>query len=70
MSVAQDIPILIDRLRRADIPMDHLCYELDEHEWREFIKHIEKFQRYQDADLTYIDDATYMGLHIRKRRPV
>jgi len=67
MSIPNDITVMVDRLKRADIPLDNLCYELDEFEWRELIRHVEGFARYTDKDLSYVDDIHYMGLHIRKR---
>lgn len=67
MSAEYDIPVLIDRLRRADISLEHLCYELNEHEWRRFTEYLKCFTRYENADLSYVEDCTYMGLHIRKR---
>jgi len=46
--------------------MDHLCYELDEHEWREFIGDMERMT-YEQRDYSYTDEFIYMGLHVRKR---
>lgn len=68
MSAANDITVMIDRLRRAGIPMDNLCYELDEPEWRRFLEYLQGFARYQGKDLSYVEDCHYMGLHIQKRR--
>jgi hypothetical protein len=58
---------MIDRLRRADIPLKHLCYEIDEHEWNTFLHYLQGFDRYRNADLSYIEECTFMGMHIRKR---
>lgn len=70
MSAEYDIPVLIDRLRRADIPLDHLCYELEEEEWQGFTEYLKRFTRYENADLSYVDHFRYMGLNIRKRERV
>ena len=62
------IPRMIDRLRRADIPLDNLCYELYEADWNEFMRYLESFSRYAGNDLSYVEDCEYMGMRIRKRR--
>jgi hypothetical protein len=67
MSVPNDIITMVDRLKRADIPTHHICYELDEEEWQELVDYVGKFERYAGRDLSYIDDMTFMGLHIRKK---
>lgn len=61
------IPRMIDRLRRANIPLDNLCYELEELEWNEFMRYLEGFARYAGKDLSYVDECEYMGMRIRKR---
>ena len=58
---------MIDRLRRANIPLENLCYEVDEIEWNTFLDYLQKSSRYQDADLSYIVRCTYMGMSIRLR---
>lgn len=70
VSAEYDIPVMIDRLRRADIPLDHLCYELNEEEWRRFTEYLKLSTRYRDADLSYIEDCSYMGMRIRKRESI
>lgn len=67
MSVVTDIHNMVDRLKRSDIPLDKLAYEVEEHEWRELTEYCEQFARYQGSDLSYADDLNFMGLHIRKR---
>lgn len=62
------IPRMIDRLRRADIPLNNLCYELDEQKWQEFMRYLEGFAKFEGRDLSYCEDCYYMGMHIRKRR--
>ena len=66
MSIQRDITIMVDRLRRADIPMDRLCYQLNEWQWMEFTAYMQAVSKYHGADLSYIKDCTYMGLRIRK----
>jgi hypothetical protein len=65
MNVARDITVMVNRLHIAGISTDHLCYELDTEEWRNLAEHIESNAPYQD--LSYAEDTTYMGLHVRKR---
>lgn len=67
MSVANDIAVMVERLRRADIPLDNLCYQLDELHWQEFMRHLEGFSRYTGRDLSYAEDVMYMGMMVRKR---
>ena len=62
-----DIPLMIDRLRRAGIALDHLCYELDELDWQKFMRYLEGFSKYTGRDLSYIESCSYMGMRIRKR---
>lgn len=65
MSVAYDIQKMIARLKQADISLEHLCYELNEHEWADFTKYLQGLTRHQDT--SYMVDCMHMGLHIRKR---
>jgi len=70
MSIQADITILIDRLKRANIPMDHLCYELDEHEWGAFCRELEAMHvnySNEDRDYSYVENMQFMGMPIRKR---
>lgn len=67
MSVEHDIQIFIERMRQADIPLDRLCYWLDEHEWRTFTEYLEGFRLYGNTDLSYVERCLYKGLQIRKR---
>jgi hypothetical protein len=66
-SVVYDIQKLIVRLKQADISLDGLCYELDEHRWQEFTKYLQGLTRYQENDFSYMEDCLYMGLRVRKR---
>jgi extradiol dioxygenase family protein len=73
MSIQGDITILIDRLKRANIPMEHLCYELDEHEWQTFCRELEAMHidyRDEDRDYSYVENMRFMGMPIRKRSAV
>lgn len=67
MSISNDIYTLIHRLKRAEIDVDHLCYEIDEADWPQWLEYLNGFGRYQDKDLTYIEEMTFMGLKVRKR---
>jgi len=70
MSIVTDIATLVDRLARANIPSEHLCYMLDEQEWREFMREIEEMHinyASSDRDYSYIEEMRFMGMHVRKR---
>lgn len=67
MSISDDITNMVHRLKRYDIPIDRLAYELDECEWQELMEYVQGFQQYRSADLTYTDHMTFMGLKIRKK---
>jgi hypothetical protein len=70
MSIVAEITIIVNRLACADIPSDHLCYMLDEHEWRSFINEIEEMHvsyASQNRDYSYIEEMRFMGMHVRKR---
>lgn len=68
MSVSHDIPVLVNRLKNADIPMDNLCYEINDTEWRELVKYLEEFvPNPGNVDLSYAEDIYYFGMHVRKR---
>ena len=66
-SIVYDIQKMVERLYRADIALDNLCYELDEHEWQKFTRYLEGLASYRESDTSYLEDCIYMGLHIRKR---
>lgn len=65
MSVAFGIAKLRDQMLRYDINDPHICYELDETEWREFIDFVQKFFN-ANSDLSYMEKFTYMGIKVRK----
>ncbi len=70
MSIQGDITILIDRLKRANIPMEHLCYELDENEWQAFCRELEAMHidyASGERDYSYVENMRFMGMPIRKR---
>jgi len=67
--VVTELTATIDRLRRANIPADKLCYLLDDREWQEFAKFVQGFGRYQDLDLSYVNEVTYMGIRVRRQQP-
>ena len=69
-SIQTDITILVNRLKRADIPLDHLCYELSEHEWESFVRELEAMHlRWGDEvrDYSYVENMRFMGMPVRKR---
>jgi len=68
--ITSDITILINRLQRANIPLDHLCYELDEHEWRLFCRELEALHvsySNEERDYSYAENVRYMGMPVRKQ---
>lgn len=67
MTIAQDITIMVARLANADIPKHHLCYLLDEDEWREFMQHIQSFPQFKERDLSYLEEYRFMGMTVMKR---
>lgn len=70
MSIVTDIATMVDRLARANIQTEHLCYMLDEHEWRSFTSELEEMHvsyAGADRDYSYIEEARFMGMHVRKR---
>jgi hypothetical protein len=71
MSIITDIATMVDRLARANIPSEHLCYMLDEHEWRSFTSEIEEmhltYSNDPARDYSYIEEMRFMGMHVRKR---
>lgn len=67
MLVSQKIYELVYRLKHADIPLDSLCYMLDELDWREFMNYCEQFAQYKGRDLSYAESVMYLGLEVRKR---
>lgn len=70
MSIVTDITIMVDRLARANIPTEHLCYMLDEHEWLSFTSEIEEMHvsyTRENRDYSYIEEMRFMGMHVRKR---
>jgi len=67
MSIAQDITIMVAKLANADIPKHHLCYLLDDAEWREFMDYLNSFPQYRETDLSYAQEWQFMGMTVRKR---
>lgn len=69
MSVVDDIIRTVYRLRRMpDVDIERISYSLNDAEWREFVKHLEKFDfTGKTSDLSYIDHCQFMGMAIRKR---
>ena len=66
-SIVYEIQKMVERLYRANIPFDDLCYELDEHKWQQFTHYLEGLASYRESNYSYLEDCIYMGLHIRKR---
>jgi hypothetical protein len=70
MTVDQEIMMMRDRLLRAGIPLDNLCYLLDEDQWLELEQYVNKFNLVpMQRDLSYVDHARFMGIEVRKRKP-
>lgn len=67
MSTENDIIRMVERLRRAQIPIDNLCYEVDEPDWQDFMRSLENASMYPSSYFGYLEECHYMGLHIRKR---
>lgn len=68
MTIDQEITATVYQLRNANIPLDSLCYLLDEDQWRELEQYINKMALYpRERDLSYVDSARFMGIEIRKR---
>lgn len=70
MSIVTDIATMVDRLNRANIPSEHLCYMLDEHEWLSFTREIEEMHvsyASGNRDYSYIKEMRFMGMHVRQR---
>jgi hypothetical protein len=68
--ITGDITIFVNRMQRANIPLDHVCYELDEHEWQLFCRELEalhvNYSR-EERDYSYVENMRYMGIPVRKR---
>ena len=68
MSISGDIIAMVQRLNRADVPLAHLCYLLDEEEWRSLCAYLESVAYFRkDFDLTYAKKLTFYGIEVRKR---
>jgi len=70
MSIVTDIATMVDRLARANIPSEHLCYMLDEHEWRSFTSEVEEMHvsyTSADRDYSYVEEMRFMGMRVRKQ---
>lgn len=69
MSIVADITIMVDRLKRANIPSEHLCYMLDEHDWLRFTQEIEEMHvgyEQGNRDYSYIKEMRFVGMHVRQ----
>ena len=69
MSIVTDIVTMVDQLARANIPSEHLCYMLDEHDWLRFTREIEEMHiSYANGnrDYSYIKEMRFMGMHVRE----
>ncbi len=68
MNVIRDIAVIVERLHLAEVPIDHLCYELDEDEWNDLAACMARTAPGLYRDLNYAEDCVCMGLHVRRRR--
>lgn len=68
--ITGDITIFVNRMQRADIPLDHVCYELDEHDWQKFCRELEAMHvnySHDERYYSYVESMRYMGISVRKR---
>jgi hypothetical protein len=57
MSICREIALLVARLEANQIPREHLCCELNDAEWQELEKELQR-------DLSYVSNLTVMGMRV------
>lgn len=68
MSISGDIIAMVERLKRADVSLDNLCYLLDEQEWHNLCQYLESVAYYHPRiDLSYASELQFYGIEVRKR---
>lgn len=67
MRIDTAIALMVDRLHRANIPINNLCYECDEKEWAELQKIVSCAVFKTSEAPNDMRNVRYMGLHIRPR---
>lgn len=64
MSIEQNIRIMVERLFRANIPIDNLCYKCSKDEWEELARVVSQAIYQNEAHPQDMHNVRYMGLHI------
>lgn len=66
-NIEHTILLMVDRLTRANIPYENLCYECTPAEWNELKSVIGKSLFKDEYRLDDMHNVRYSGLHIREK---